>query len=424
MIAEPRYRSRPLWSHTPVADYQINSVALSDDGHVCLYGTASESGQGNMLVGCHLGKQQPAWQVEVGGDMSREGVFWVALSGNGHIGAAGGKTDAQQGFLQVYDIFNHGRLLLDEILPARVNQVALNQTGDRLLVVFNGRVRLYFQAQDKRYQLVDEYPLCLNETNQFYSKSCAFSTDGSRAVVAGINYDLQVGCVFCFDVDSTLKLKRADQLDSGVMRVAITHDGSYWAASMQDGSCAAFCDNHIEGPLWRYLPQKTGLYRAYGLAITLTSEPALVVACGANIRSPQSYWQGMHPFQSSSTQEQGFLYVLKDHLHNPGRGRYPMPTMLWGRRLAYSVNPGVSLDREATLVTATDGLPGSDVIIASGDSPGNFYLFDAGTGCQRWHFHTQRMNWPMVLSQDGKKVLGGSDNGSVYYWDSDALETA
>ena len=45
--------------------------------------------------------------------------------------------------------------------------------------------------------------------------------------------------------------------------------------------------------------------------------------------------------------------------------------------IQYSPNPGVSLDREANYVTATDGKP---VNKHSGgktpESPGNFYLFD------------------------------------------------
>jgi WD40 repeat protein len=83
----------------------------------------------------------------------------------------------------------------------------------------------------------------------------------------------------------------------------------------------------------------------------------------------------------------------------------------------YAVNPGVTLDTAATVVSATDGKPDEQ----NGgnnqkESPGNFYLLDACTGEQLWQYGTELMNWPMALTPDGNTAVGGSDDGSIFYW--------
>ena len=85
----------------------------------------------------------------------------------------------------------------------------------------------------------------------------------------------------------------------------------------------------------------------------------------------------------------------------------------WSQDTEFGVNPGVSMDKNAQYVTATDGQPKGKTVK---ESKGNFYLFNVEDGQLQWRYQTNQMNWPMQLSSDGQSVIGGSDDGSVYYW--------
>ena len=180
----------------------------------------------------------------------------------------------------------------------------------------------------------------------------------------------------------------------GVMRVAIAPSGNHWGASLHDGSCALFDPQHMSTPLWTFIPSVTGLGLAYGFDLTETSEGRIVLACGANVT------------QNSSTT--GYLYVVDSVVVNGVR----QGKLRWSANLQYSANPGVSLDRDAVYVTATDGEP----ISGGGETPGNFYLFSGGTGALVWSYPTAIMNWPMVITPNAATAFGGSDTGGVYYW--------
>jgi hypothetical protein len=80
----------------------------------------------------------------------------------------------------------------------------------------------------------------------------------------------------------------------------------------------------------------------------------------------------------------------------------------------YAVNPGVTLDRAATLISATNGKP--DPGHETHESAGNFYLFDNVANRVLWSYPTPKMNWPMAIAANGKAIVGASDDGRVYYW--------
>jgi hypothetical protein len=144
--------------------------------------------------------------------------------------------------------------------------------------------------------------------------------------------------------------------------------------------------------------------------VTETETGHVVLACGANQTSG-----GL-----------GFLYVVDSQpLQFTNAPTRYTPVLRWIEPLQYAANPGVSLDRNATRVTATDGKPKASppgaapahaVAGATPESPGNFYLFDAAAGALLWKYPTPIMNWPMVITPDGSAQLGGSDDGTLYRW--------
>lgn len=383
----------PNWSVEPVAGLQVNSVAISADGSRCVFGTSNEYGSGQFAVFCYDNEGTQRWTKTVGPAGSTQGVFWVAVSADGKYAAAGGELNKSSGFLTAYGVAD-GASQLHVATTSRVNQVALSSDGSSLLAVYDDTVQLY-QLTSSGYTLASaqSFPGA-------YCNSCALSEDGATAIVSITIYadtgtsSTSTGEVVALSVSGgQLTVLGTWASPVGVMRVAITAGGGNWAASLHDGSCALFDTSHIAQPLWQYKPTQANLGIAYGVDITETSDGRVVIACGTNM-----------PAQG---QPGGYLYLV-DSVEQ--QGVYG-PQLRWGSALEYSANPGVCLDSEALLVTATDGQPES-----GSESPGNFYLFDGSSGTAVWDYPTSLMNWPMVITPDGANAFGGSDNGYVYYW--------
>jgi WD40 repeat protein len=383
----------PSWIVTPDVGLQINSVAVSDDGNCCVFGTSNEFGTGQFAVYCRDGAGNVRWSSQVGAAGSTQGVFWVAASADGQFAAAGGETSKTVGFLTAYRVAD-GLQVLNVATSYRINQVVLSGDGSLLLAVFEDTVQLYKYA-DGAYVLASQQTFTGS-----YCNSCALSPDGFTAAVSCTIYSdsggASTGQVITLAVDNQkLSVTGAWASEVAVMRVAIAATGNYWGASLHDGSCVLFDQGNVTEPVWRYQPDQANLGTAYGFAITETAEGRVVLACGANLAAVAPAPAG------------GYLYLVE----SVQDGSAQAPQFCWGSTLQYSANPGVSLDREAQFVTATDGEPNGE-----NETPGHFYLFDGASGASLWTYATPVMNWPMVITPDGTHVFGGSDDGSVYFW--------
>ena len=404
--------STPAWIATPSAGLQLNSVAVTPDGALSLCGTSNEFSTGQFGLYCYSSAGALLWQVPVTGANATQGVFWVALSDDGRYAAGGGETADGVGFLTICDATNGTVLFNNQALAGRVNQLSFTADGSLLLAGFSNALQLY-----KRSPVTGSFTLYSTATidAQFDCISAEIAKDGSRVWLAAINYNTQPysGLVETIDIKGGLfAIVNKYPLNTGAMRIAVTPDGNYAAASLHTGGCALFGADQPGTPKWTYTPTFANLSLAYAVGITQTSAGNVVVACGTNQENSES----------------GYLYVV-DSVPSASQIAFPkqwLPSLRWNATLEYSANPGVCLDREGTLVTATDGKPKektphgapprtySDVTIS--ESPGNFYLFNATTGTQLWQYPTAIMNWPMVVTPDGSVALGGSDDGSLYYW--------
>ncbi|QYF92050.1 WD40 repeat domain-containing protein [Massilia sp. PAMC28688] len=384
---------QPLWCDTPTAGLQINSVAISDDGQRCIAGTSDERGSGQFGVVCYNGDGSLRWRAPFGPAQGYQGVFWVAVSGNGAVVAAGGEISqggSTPGLLAIYDGAS-GAVLFSVAQAWRINQLCLSADGTTLLACYGNTLALY-QRGANGYALTSSH-----DFSPFSCNSCALSADGTMAAVSCRNYDSGQGQVAGLSISAgQMNVASSVPFTTGAMRVAMLPNGQAWAAAFRDGSCALFTQTSASTPLWHYQPSEPGLDIAYGIDLTLTTDGRVLLACGANLNLP------------SPSPHLGLLYVVQSIDGSDGPAAKP----LWQSYLQYAANPGVSLDTEAKFVTATDGSPGS----ASSESPGNFYLFDGASGAAVWTCPTATMNWPMVITPDGAAILGGSDTGSVYYW--------
>jgi WD40 repeat protein len=310
--------------------------------------------------------------------------------------------------------------LLNTSPEFRVNQVSLSQDGRYLAVCFGKTLEIY----------------CLNSSASSYAKiisitdisyninSCVISRDGSTVVASGISYastnskqfnstaesDTTKGKVFSYSITGmSVTALGSCELSTGSMRVAIVDSGYFWAASLHDGSCVMFKQVKPDSVEWQFKPNNPLLELAYAIDITQTDSGEVYVACGANLKV-----NTVNGVSSAG----GFLYLIKSVLMvYDEESQYPEPyykgILQWSTDIQYGVNPGVSLDKNANYVTATDGKPDGQTVK---ESAGSFYLYSVSTGSQIWKQDTSQMNWPMMLAQDGSSVFGGSDEGSVYYW--------
>lgn len=398
---------QPTWQVTPKPGLQVNSVAVSPDGQRIVGGTFSEFGTGQFNFYGYDGMGTQVWSVPVTDENATQGIFWVAVSADKRFAACGGETSEAAGFLCIVDACHGDILFRDHRLPTRVNQLTFSHDGTLLLADFEHELRLYQYAigisglgapawsESDRVALPTDY--C--------SESAVLAATGDRVWVGGINYHAQpcyTGLVQQIDVKNG-KFGAVTHYDQaqGVLRVVTTENGAYAAAALHDGSCAFF---HAKQPstAFVYKPDLPSLDIAYAVAITETpAKEDVVIVVGAN--------QG----------DAGVLYrvdaiqILSEIVNFPVWSAQ----LCWTRPVRYGVNPGVTLDRGASLVSATDGKPdGQDGVQNQNESPGGFYLFDASSGRQLWQYDTRLMNWPMALTPDGRTVVGGSDDGSMYYW--------
>lgn len=395
----------PQWTATPSPNLQINSVAISPDGALSLCGTSNEFGTGQFGMYCYHADGSPAWQQAVTGPDATQGVFWVALSADSRFAAAGGESGKGVGFLTVCDAAN-GQVLLNvqSRLPGRVNQVSFSADGTLLLAAFANALQLYGLQADGTFAYLSSFPV----DARFTCLSAVMAGKGGCVWVAALDYTTKPFCglVECLEVrNGQFGIVTKYALGAGAMRVAATVDGMYAAAALHTGECALFSVALPGAPVWTFGPPGQTLGLAYGIDITQTQVGKLVVACGTN--QPAG----------------GYVYVV-DSLPSSSPTQWT-PQLRWIMPLKYSANPGISLDLNADLVTATDGQPtfrrpdGTPVHArpgASAESPGNFYLFDGAAGGLIWSYATPVMNWPMVITPGGTAVLGGSDDGTLYFW--------
>lgn len=408
--------NNPNWQLTPHAGYQLNSVGLSDDGAYLITGTGIEYGEeSDFAVYAYSTDGSSTTRVlldSIGVD-SKQGVFWVAISGNAQFGAAGGTYGTQgQGFLRAYTVkVGPIATIMKVTTPARVNEVEMSYNGYAFAAVYGDTVALY-TFNGAIYQLAGT-----QELTGYYVRSVAISKDG-QWIVAGGQVDSGGtlaaaapgrkqeaasdggGIVVLLQNDGgVLRTVATFYPGSGVLRVVCTPDGQFFAASTKDGHVNLYSRSYSISsgtPVWSFTPSGITVSLTYALAIAYSASGDVFVGAGSN--DPQS-----------PSPQSGYAYMVQSV---PGGSTGFQPVQLWTYPLQFAPNPGMNMDANATLLTATDGEPSG----GSSETPGNFYLFDVTSGRLWWQYPTSIMNWPMTVNALGSAALGGSDDGSLYYW--------
>ncbi len=393
------FPSTPTWQRALSATEQVNSCALSADGSRVVAGTSQEFGQGQFAVVCFDADGNQLWRQPVGTAESYQGVFWVAISADGSTVAAGGElADGSDGFLVAFDGGTGSPLYAKTSLPGRVNQVSLSDDGATLLACYLNSLALFRRGSTLDFEQVGTLSVAPHHTIE----SAMISSDGTRVVAGSIHYEgnSTIGAVVSAPIIPMAGFGDATTtaFDSGVMRVAITADGSAWGGVLHDASCVCFLAGSTSLPVWRHRSNVPADI-AYAFGIAGSTAGTVTLAYGVNL-----------VVGDDPGAPQGAVVSLACD----AQAATPVPVQRWAMPTTYAVNPGVSLDRAATLISATDGKPdpGHETV----ESAGNFYLFDNVANCVLWSYPTPMMNWPMAVAANGQAIVGASDDGSVYYW--------
>jgi hypothetical protein len=186
----------------------------------------------------------------------------------------------------------------------------------------------------KTGEFIYKYKSMYSTTSTYSINSCVISRDGSTVVASGILYT---------------SISQKEEIITG-------HVFSYSI----NNSTVSSLGNAVD--------------------ITQTDGGDVYMACGANL---------------SGTRNGGFLYLVKsippvtaDNSATKSTG-----VIQWSTYIQYGVNPGVSVDKNATYVTATDGKSdGKSDGKTIDESAGSFYLFNASNGNMIWQKQTYMMN--------------------------------
>lgn len=391
--------STPSWERVLSTTDQVNSCALCADGSRVVAGTSQEFGPGQFSVVCFDADGTERWRQPVGTAQAYQGVFWVAISADGSTVAAGGElANGSDGFLVAFDGDTGASLYAQTGLPGRVNQVSLSDDGNTLLACYLDTLALFRRGSTIVFSQAGTYSVAAHHTIE----SAMISGDGTRAVAGTIHYqqDATVGAVVSASIHAIGGFEEVTttDFDSGVMRVAITADGSAWGGALHDASCVCFLAGSTSLPAWRHRSNVPANI-AYAFDIAGSASGTVYLAYGVNLIVDQD-----------PGAPQGAVFSLVCD----ARATTPAPVQRWVMPTRFAVNPGVSLDRAGTLITATDGKPdpGHETV----ESAGNFYLFDNVANSALWACPTPKMNWPMAIAANGKAIVGASDDGRVYYW--------
>lgn len=398
---------QPTWKAVPGdGSSYINSVAVSADGGTVVggtffhaYGSVPSSRKSSTARGKAGGTEGAAtgtfgvYGYNRDGSLrwndvfsAWEGVYWVALSADGSRAAAGGNwsESPRQGFIRAYDAATGG-VLLDHRTSQRVNQVALSADGTWLLAAAECVYLFQYDETNGAYGLKSTYAPDASTDNDVVS--VGLSADGSSAVCS--DYDGHV--VLLANDGGTLSCTRQWTMPTGFCHMlSLASDGQAFAAGGAAGQFHLFAATKFIAtgtPTYTY---DTGVPDAvYGVSV--------------------------------SQDGQVFAGVVND---GADAGRAYVVTIAGGApvlraKVSTARNPNcIALNLDHGYAAIADGHPDG--------TPGNFYLYGgivASPASQlvatlQWQYTTANMSWPITIAANGSAVVGGSDDGGIYYFGS------
>jgi hypothetical protein len=401
------------WPVLTQAGIEVNSVAISGDGKTIVAGTYNP-GQQNLKVGTYAydqnGNQLLNDAIPAAG--AKEGIYWVAISGDGMWAASGGgfhqvplSGQRLKGYLYAYskDVKNNQwnkSIVTEGAQMGGVNMVALSYDGTYLVAgadaayVFqrnnNGVFEQILKESVHVNEGVDSVPVVATSENGGW---IVYGTTGGNWVVlcpntAAIGVQVEGGpppALVHVLGSSSYQIPDGQYIKS----IAMASGGSAFAvlASTNLVDCTLYYfsldrngQNYFptqQTPVWhQQLPNCNA-----GESVAISADGSIVSAVG-NVGNP--------PKVTGSA-------CLFD-----GRGN-----LLWQKPTDHGPN-STSVAANGVYVTVADGYKQS---VAGG----SFHLYDA-QGNEYVLNQPGTIAWSMQISADGSAIAAGDDAGNVYYF--------
>ena len=408
MVNLPKLEKWKQKNPSPHGDY--NSVAISADGSKVVGGTFYYNENGTIPSetvgmfawdgsGTHL-RPPHTYSVTALPD-ARAGVESVAISKDGSWAASGGLMSPGVGFLHVYDSAGNPTSL--HHFSTAVRGVALSSDGSYLvaasdvLYVFKRNGNAWSAPVTVADPQGNVRRVDISDDGQWIATSI---DDGWTSLVRN-----QLGTGGNLSVAGKWQLLPRNPGKPYVQHVAVAGDGSAYAAAGANGKVYYFDIAALQnGPLTpRWHHDGWGKSTCRWVAISKDgSHVAAVFSFDPNPASP-------------NTPSKGRTYFLKN-LDPPGPGGKEYDRLWTGsERTAHGPN-AVSMGQTSN----------GDYYIAVADgtwkTAGGFYLFDGSNGDSKWggppdhNFSTTEMNYCVAMSADATAIVGGGNDGYVYYF--------
>lgn len=384
-LKKPSSTAPLSWIRTPHPNYFINSAAISGDGKTVIAGTFFHEYSSSRTPTDTQNGTFGTYVYDASGNLrwadtylGWQGVFWVAISRDGSTAASGGwyckdcpSGGSYLGMLRAYD-GQSGTRQLTATPPGRVNMVALSGDGE-ILTAAGESAWIYGKQGTNQFTLLGTLP-----APSGYSFTVAtVSDDGCWAVFGAYNQSTYESQVILVDLTSgTLGQTYSwTKTQESLHAIAINDDGSTFVVGGSDSNV--------------YIFDRTAFMSSGNPSFTYSMGQGTIWRLGLSSDGSQ--------FSAITNTSSGGIVAMVD-LGTQG------PTLRWKQTTAQNPN-STSMDANGSYVTVSDGY----------ETEGNFYLYN-GSGVLQWSYHTTDMNWPCEVSADGSKVVGGSDDGSVYYF--------
>jgi len=392
----PAIAKQPKWHQQLSASFLVNSCAISNDAQrvvACTYyypypGTTSNNTYGTFGTYCFDSAGSQIWKDEYTGN---EGVFAVAISGDGKIAAGGGLlsggkfgTPPTKGLLRAFNAGTGQKLVDYSGAPKRVNSVSLSGDGSVMAAVAANNLYVFAQ-KNGQFPASPAIPL----TGGNFLDSVAVHSSGQWLAACD-----RGGNVYLITVKN------------GAVGLTYTWTAPVPIPFLSVAAAQGSETFVVGGGNAIYLFTKASMTQAGGPAPIAQFTPGGAAPSGQhqNVRWVAISSSGNFVTEVENVGATGLVRALTLSggalILTPGWGANP---------ISLSHNPNcTSIDAAGQYVTACDGEPVG--------TPGTFHLLNAASGNVVWDFATNNMNWPMFISADGSAIVAGSDNGTVYYF--------
>jgi WD40 repeat protein len=402
----------PKWANSLTTVSWVNSAAISDDGQRIVGGTFLHDYPNNSMVHGTFG----TFAYDAAGNQlwadtlsAWDGVFAVAISGDGSVAAGGGNATKTKGLLKIFDAATGAALLNSTSgspsIPGRVNIISLSRTGSVAATAANG-LHVFLKSGASYTRAASATPASDPKFKTALGRVAAVSVhpDGTWLAACNQKGQILIATIAAGKVKRTFLWQAPQEPvnpNSASSPTAPVRFLSVAISSQADSFVAGGSDVVYRGSLADMMSGISPVrYDAGDPAAPVGNASAASPMAKPNVRWTAISGDGL-TFAAAANRTGGANGTGQLLIFNKGTltpvAKAPLPH-----------NPnGISMDQAGTIIAVADGYPVG--------KPANFYRFDS-SGAEIWRCPTGNMNWPVAVSADGSAIAAGGDDGDLYYF--------